>query len=197
MLILMRNISIISFLILIISCKSIDYSQNINSTKSTYNKNYFTDKNIDYTYKSTITINKNLISCLIVIKRIEDNQHRIAMVTDFGNKLLDVTFENEKPKINYVTKDLDKKIILNPLLSDFHFLVKKEFEIENIQTENQYHIYNSKLKKYNLNIKENDYQVIFTIKDKIEIKSLKNENKFIFYHQNFPLEIEMQSITKN
>lgn len=134
----MKNIFLISLFFLVIGCKMVDVHQPINLNVSlVHSKNYFNSTDIDYVFKGQIDVYGNQISTLLVVKKIDENKYRIAITNDFGNKLLDLSVENEGYKIIYVAKDLNKKIILNPIISDLLFLVKKSYIcIQNLEKNN-------------------------------------------------------------
>src|SRR6218665_2669598 len=50
---------------------------------------YFSDSNVDYVYKSNISVYGNELSGIFIIKKITENTHRVVFTTEFGNKLLD------------------------------------------------------------------------------------------------------------
>ena len=83
----------------------------------------------EYLYRATITAYGHTFSGLLAAKITADNTWRVALTTDFGNTLFD--FENQKGKIktNYVTPDLNKKIVINTLTTDFQKLLQTHFTV--------------------------------------------------------------------
>ena len=83
----------------------------------------------EYLYRATITAYGHTFSGLLVAKITADNTWRVALTTDFGNTLFD--FENQKGKIktNYITPDLNRKIIIRTLTTDFKHLLKTHWQV--------------------------------------------------------------------
>jgi len=69
-------------------------------------------------YRTTITAYGHTFSGLLAAKITADNTWRVALTTDFGNTLFD--FENQKGNIktNYITPDLNKKIVIRTLTTE-------------------------------------------------------------------------------
>ena len=80
-------------------------------------------------YRTTITAYGHTFSGLLAAKITADNTWRVALTTDFGNTLFD--FENQKGKIktNYITPDLNRKIIIRTLTTDFKHLLKTHWQV--------------------------------------------------------------------
>ena len=83
----------------------------------------------EYLYRATITAYGHTFSGLLAAKITEDNTWRVALTTDFGNTLFD--FENQKGNIktNYITPDLNKKIVIRTLTIDFQKLLQTHFTV--------------------------------------------------------------------
>jgi hypothetical protein len=84
----------------------------------------------DYVYKCQMDIYKNHVSGILIIKKISETTHRVALTSDFGNKLIDFEVSDNDFKLNYVLPDLDKKIVINFLKNDFQQLLKKTISCE-------------------------------------------------------------------
>ena len=80
-------------------------------------------------YRTTITAYGHTFSGLLAAKITADNTWRVALTTDFGNTLFD--FENQKGNIktNYITPDLNKKIVIRTLTTDFQKLLQTHFTV--------------------------------------------------------------------
>ena len=81
----------------------------------------------EYLYRATITAYGHTFSGLLAAKVTADNTWRVALTTDFGNTLFDFENQNGKIKTNYVTPDLNKKIVINTLTTDFQKLLQTHF----------------------------------------------------------------------
>ena len=85
---------------------------------------------MDYVYKANITIYGNELSGIFIAKRINDTTHRVVFTTEFGNKLLDFEISENDFKVNSIVDELDRKILINTLKTDFRLLLKNSYVIQ-------------------------------------------------------------------
>lgn len=84
----------------------------------------------------------NHVSGILIIKKISETTHRVALTSDFGNKLIDFEVSDHDFKLNYVLPDLDKKIVINFLKNDFQQLLKRQYPVtESFENENSKYIF--------------------------------------------------------
>ena len=127
--------SIISvFLVLILSsCSSLDVVKGYNPAtleKTVFEVPYFSSPEMDYVYKANITIYGNELSGIFIAKRINDTTYRVVFTTEFGNKLLDFEISENDFKVNSIVDELDRKILINTLKTDFRLLLKNSYVIQ-------------------------------------------------------------------
>ena len=91
---------------------------------------YFLSKDIDYVYRANITVYGNDLSGIVVIKKINETMHRVVFTTEFGNKLLDFEISEKDFKVNSIVDELDRKILINTLKTDFRLLLKNSYVIQ-------------------------------------------------------------------
>ncbi|WBV59026.1 hypothetical protein PFY12_08105 [Chryseobacterium camelliae] len=195
-------------LLLFVCCKTYkltDVQPVSNSEKS--GENLYFSSNDDYVYKCQMDIYKNHVSGILIIKKISETTHRVAMTSDFGNKLIDFEISESDFKLNYVLPDLDKKIIINFLKNDFQQLLKRQYPVtESFENENS-KIYLSKIDKkayYLFFNKENGLlkQIIYTKNGKEKIDFTFDAKKHIFadslnlQHKDFKINIKLFQITE-
>lgn len=209
----MRRLLLQSFLystllLLLVSCKTYqltDVKTIPNSVKSVENL-YFSSKE-DYVYKCQIDIYKNHISGILIIKKISEATHRVALTSDFGNKLIDFEISDTDFKVNYIIPDLDKKIVKNFLKNDFQQLLKQKYPVQESFENNHSKIYLSQddRKKYYLFFnKENGLlnQIMYTKNNKAKIDFNFEAKKHIFadsinlQHKDFKINIKLFQITE-
>jgi hypothetical protein len=163
---------------------------------------YFADTAIDYIYKAKININENKFGGILIIKKIQENEHRIVFTTEFGNKIFDFEFINDTFKVNYILDKINKKIIINLLKKDFHLLVNESNLIEKQYLTDSETVYQTKLnKKYNYYFVSNENTELKKImmaskrKEKLQISFNKINNKIAneinISHQNFEMNIDL------
>ncbi|MBK1895077.1 hypothetical protein [Chryseobacterium paridis] len=197
-----------ALLLSLLSCKTYhltDVKTGSGSEKMVANQ-YFSSKE-DYVYKCQIDIYKNHISGILIIKKINETTHRVALTSDFGNKLIDFEISDKDFKINYIIPDLDKKIVKNFLKNDFQQLLKHEYPVNERFENNQSKIYVSQddNKKYYLFFnKENGLleQLIYTKNNREKINFSFEAKKHIFadsidlQHKDFKINIKLFQITE-
>jgi hypothetical protein len=127
--------SIISvfFVLILSSCSSLDVVKGYNPVtleKTTFEVPYFSSPEMDYVYKANITVYGNELSGIFIAKKINDTTHRVVFTTEFGNKLLDFEISETNFKVNSIVDELDRKILINTLKTDFRFLLKNRYELK-------------------------------------------------------------------
>jgi len=205
---LLQNLAYSLIFLLFVSCKTYkltDVKSVFNSEKTVENL-YFSSSE-DYVYKCQMDIYKNHVSGILIIKKISETTHRVAMTSDFGNKLIDFEISDSNFKLNYVLPDLDKKIVINFLKNDFQQLLKQKYPVtESFENENS-KIYLSKIDKkgYYLFFSKEDNllkQIIYTKNNKEKIDFTFDAKKHIFAdslnlrHKDFKINIKLFQITE-
>jgi len=194
--------------LLFVSCKTykLTDAKSISNSEKTIENLYFSSTE-DYVYKCQMDIYKNHISGILIIKKINETTHRVAMTSDFGNKLIDFEISENDFKLNYVLPDLDKKIVITFLKNDFQQLLKQKYPVtESFENENS-KIYFSKIDKkgyYLFFSKENNLlkQIIYTKNNKEKIDFTFDAKKHIFadslnlQHKDFKINIKLFQITE-
>ncbi len=176
--------------------------------KPVYNIPYFANPEIDYIYKANITVYGNELSGIFIAKKINETTHRIVFTTEFGNKLLDFEISENDFKVNSIVSELDKKILINTLKTDFRLLLRKKFLIKE-QYEDATKIVYKSLDKKNYNflfISKADNKLINIIhaskrKEKINLSFFSENNTFaekiLIKHNNIKLKIELNYFKTN
>lgn len=169
---------------------------------TTYNVPYFSNPEIDYVYKANITVYGNELTGVFIAKKINDTTHRVVFTTEFGNKLLDFEISETDFKVNSIVDELDKKILINTLKTDFRLLLRNQFLIKE-QFENATDkVYKSKEgNRFNTlfvsKASEKLYKIVHSskTKEKININFASENNifaeKIVIQHQNIKLRIEL------
>ncbi|ROH98592.1 hypothetical protein EGI16_20985 [Chryseobacterium sp. G0240] len=195
-------------LVSVISCKSYKLAdvKPVATTEKMVENLYFSS-NGDYVYKCQMDIYKNHVSGILIIKKLNETTHRVALTSDFGNKLIDFEIADHDFKLNYVLPDLDKKIVINFLKNDFQQLLKRQYPVqESFENENA-RIYLSTIdnKGYYLFFnKENGLlkQIIYTRNNREKIDFTFDAKKPIFadslnlQHKDFKITIKLFQITE-
>jgi hypothetical protein len=195
-------------LILAVSCKSYQLTGVTPvSTSEKMVENLYFSTGEDYVYKCQMDIYKNHVSGILIIKKLNETTHRVALTSDFGNKLIDFEVSENDFKLNYVLPDLDKKIVINFLKNDFQQLLKRQYPVSESFENDNAKIYLSKMenKSYYLFFnKENNLlkQIIYTKNNKEKIDFTFEAKKHIFadslhlQHKDFKINIKLFQITE-
>lgn len=206
---LLRNLAFSLVLVLFVSCKTykLTDAKPVQSSEKTVENLYFSSGE-DYVYKCQMDIYKNHVSGILIIKKLNETTHRVAMTSDFGNKLIDFEISENDFKLNYVLPDLDKKIVINFLKNDFQQLLKRQYSVNESFENDHSKIYLSKVdhKTYYLFFnKENGLlkEIIYTRNNKEKIDFTFEAKKHIFadslnlQHKDFKINIKLFQITEN
>lgn len=196
------------FAFFLVSCKTY---QPENLTKVISDKkeveNLYFSSSEDYVYKCQMEVYGNDISGIVILKKINNDKHRVVMTTDFGNKMIDFEISATDFKLNYVLPDLDKKMVINFLKNDFQLLLKKQFPISkkfenpnaevfvsNLDADSYYLFFNKDTKLLS--------QIVYTKNKKEKIDFNFDAKNPIFadniniQHKDFKIKINLTQITK-
>lgn len=180
------------------SCSSYKPDVLFKEKKSTMQNLFFADQAQEYVYTALINAFGKEITGILVIKPLDNDSHRLVLTTDFGNTLLDLTINKEGYIKNYAIPDLDKKIILNVISSDFKLLVKRDWEINAVSVSGNMYMSQIGRKKFYLSYNDKDlYQLVYAKQKKkvaftynnIEVDKAK---EIQIQHFNFNLKIELK-----
>lgn len=200
---LFSRISILLALVLS-SCSTLNVVQEytpIVVTKSTLDAPYFSSTDVDYLYKANIAVYGNELSGIFIAKKINETTHRVVFTTEFGNKLLDFEISETDFKVNSIVDELNRKILINTLKTDFRLLLKNKFSVQKQFENDKATVYQSSdANEFNyLFVSKSDgklSKIVHTSKRKEKINiSFTSENnifaeKVVIQHNNMNLRIE-------
>ncbi len=170
--------------------------------KKTLEVAYFSDPTIDYVYKANISVYGNELTGIFIAKKINDTTHRVVFTTEFGNKLLDFEISETDFKVNFILEELDRKMLINTLVTDFRLLLRSHYDIINQYENNENTVYEaldkSKINYLFISKPSNKLsQIVHSSKRKEKIKlffTAKNNifaENIVIQHQNIKLKIEL------
>ena len=84
---------------------------------------YFSNLDLDYVYKAQIKIRDDNFGGILIIKKINNREHRVVLTTEMGNKLFDFSYIKDDFIVNSILKEMDKKVLINILKKDFKVLI--------------------------------------------------------------------------
>lgn len=192
----------------VFSCKSFELTavKEISPERKAVENQYFSTDS-DYVYKARIEIYKNNLSGILVIKKI-GKTHRVALTSDFGNKLVDFEISEKEFNINYIIPDLDKRIVKTFIENDFRMLLKNQFTVNQEFENENYKIFVSEeaKKKYYLVYNKTDdllSKIIYTNRGKEKVVFGFQAKRPIFadeiemLHKDFKISIKLFEITQS
>lgn len=195
-------------LLLCVSCKTYRLTdvQPVSGSEKTVENLYFSSSE-DYVYKCQMDIYNNHVSGILVLKKINQTTHRVALTSDFGNKLIDFEISDQHFKLNYVLPDLDKQPVIHFLKNDFQHLLRQKYPVSESFENSNAKIYLSKADKkayYLFFSKENNLlkQIVYTKNNKEKIDFTFDAKKHIFadslnlQHKDFKINIKLFQITE-
>jgi Ni,Fe-hydrogenase I large subunit len=143
---------------------------------------YFNETDFEYLYSGKIEAYGNALNGILVVKKISDSQKRVALLSDFGNTLMDFKINNGEVEVKYVLEDLNKKIIVKKLKKYFQLLVNSNYDVEAIYKKDGNKIYTSELQSKRVKLFENSLGLIqqlkqvSRLKEKVEINYFSSSN---------------------
>jgi hypothetical protein len=129
----MKAFLIISICVITLSCGSYPKKNGFHLTESAGNmvvNPYFANTHHDYIYKASIDAFDHHFGGIFIVKKTGSQQHRIVFTTEMGNKLLDLSFDKDDFKVNYILEELNRKIIINILKNDFKALITESLPLK-------------------------------------------------------------------
>jgi len=163
---------------------------------------YFSNQEMDYVYKANISVYGNELTGIFIAKKINDTTHRIVFTTEFGNKLLDFEISESDYKVNFILEELDRKLLINTLVTDFRLLLRNHYTTSNQFDNGEESIYETldKNKMNYLYVSKTTNKlskIVHATKRKAKINlyyTSKNDifaDKIIIEHKNIKLKIEL------
>ena len=201
----------ISILFLLITSCSLQTTKNLivkEVSQIEVDNPYFSNTYIDYIYKAKIDIYGRKFGGILIIKKIDENSHRVVFTTEFGNKLFDFLFENDTVINNFVIEELDKKFIVNTLQNDFKLLVSQKNKVLNQFDSGLEDIYKTiddkQFNFYFINKKSHTLdKIVRTSKSKVIVEVLFSNvesviaNSILIHHKNIKLNIGLELFKKD
>ena len=115
-----------SLTLLVFACASFPKKNNLERSYGdipTVINPYFSDLSKDYIYKAKINFAEKSFGGIFVVKKLGEEYYRVVFTTEMGNKIFDFTFIKNEFKINFILKEMNKKILVNFLRKDFYVLI--------------------------------------------------------------------------
>jgi PBP1b-binding outer membrane lipoprotein LpoB len=199
---IINRYSIIGSVILFILFFSACTNPYKNLTKSKLPENNI--KNIPYLlphsekaiiYKADITFYKNNLSGLLVIKKMEEENYRIALTTQFGLKIFDFELNHGKLNVVFCIDQLNRNMIIKTFEEAFNVLLLQEsfdhiYEARNSELNQKIWLLNSG--KFNTYCIQNQESISIDNINKTKRNSKKISVGLLNYKNDLPGEINLE-----
>ena len=170
--------------------------QPVTTTPTTMNNPYIRVGE-EYLYRATITAYGHTFSGLLAAKITADNMWRVALTTDFGNTLFDFENQSGKIKTNYITPDLNKKIVIRTLTTDFQKLLQTHFTIIQKYTDGTTEVQKCKEGSdtiFLFTLENNLFKQLNMQGEKLYTTYIYNSNNITIEHHNLTIKIVLEPL---
>lgn len=189
------NVGICIFILLIFLQSCSIYTQNFQEKEnsiSTYTP-YYLENFREANFKVSIEAFGNQFGGIMVAKRFNANHYRVAMMNEFGGKLLDFELIDQQLKLNYAIEQLDRKMLLKLLEKDFSMIFTENNSILKSYHSEENQILATKNSIYYI-LNQNYLNEIHFAKNKLKtrievISTEENLPNFEINHENMPIKI--------
>ncbi|WP_437919192.1 hypothetical protein [Sphingobacterium sp. LRF_L2] len=120
------------FLLVLTSCGSYRYpeSSGVRNIAPKELNNYYADTSKSFVYRAKIEAFGCDVNGSLLIKTVQPDVHRVALVSDFGQTLLDVTLFPYTYTKHYAMDDLDRSVVVKEIVDIFRVLTERRFSSE-------------------------------------------------------------------
>ncbi|WDF68485.1 hypothetical protein PQ465_19590 [Sphingobacterium oryzagri] len=116
------------FLVLFLtSCGSYQYPHAVGIRDSHVQvlNTYYTDTTRSFVYKADVEAFGKKLGGSLLIATVAADVHRVALVSDFGQTLIDISLFPDRQVVHYVMDDLNKRMLVNELADVFRTLTEQ------------------------------------------------------------------------
>lgn len=189
----------------LVSCGSSKVAQGFEERtvdRDVYHNPYFANPETDYVYKANISAYGNELTGVFIAKKINETTHRVVFTTEFGNKLLDFEISENSFKINSIVDELNRKMLINTLKTDFRLLLQSDFSVARQLENTDFSVYQQKDGNYtnSIFVTKNGQKLSKIVhstqtKEKFSIQFTSENNIFadniVIQHYTIPLKITL------
>lgn len=118
----------VALLILSSSCGTFKFPNAVGVRESTQQLNsYYLDTTQTYVYRFNMQAFKQAQHGNLLIEAESPEIHRIALISDFGQTLFDISVYPDRYNVHYVMPDMNKKLLLNEVADIFRTLTARRY----------------------------------------------------------------------
>ena len=103
--------------------------------------NYYIDTTQTFVYRAKLHAFKKDMNGSLMIKTLGRNEHRLALVSDFGQTLFDVSLFPDGYELHYAMHDLNKRRVVREIVHIFRTMTAQRHATSAVMFANQQHYY--------------------------------------------------------
>ncbi|RZF60136.1 hypothetical protein [Sphingobacterium corticibacterium] len=103
--------------------------------------NYYIDTTQTFVYRAKLHAFKKEMNGSLMIKTLGRNEHRVALVSDFGQTLFDVSISPDGHELHYAMHDLNKRRVVREIVDIFRTMTTQRHATSAVMFANQQHYY--------------------------------------------------------
>ncbi|PRD48905.1 hypothetical protein [Sphingobacterium haloxyli] len=103
--------------------------------------NYYIDTAQTLVYRAKLDAFKKHINGSLLVKTLGRNEHRVALVSDFGQTLFDVSVLPDGYELHYAMHDLNRRMIVKEVVNIFRTMTEQRYATSAVMFANQQHYY--------------------------------------------------------
>lgn len=175
-----------------VSCGTFRYpdASGIRGSEPEELNNYYIDTAQVFVYRAKLHAFKKDINGSLMVKTLGRNEHRIALVSDFGQTLFDVSIVPDEYELHYAMHDLNKRMVVREIVNIFRTMTEQRHATSAVMFANQQHY-------YPVYMVDNCYYVLKERKlERIQQAKGSKEHLTIVYHkwneENIPTKIAVE-----
>ena len=201
----MNRILICSLLVLglFASCGTYQYpnAAGIRQAEVKALNNYYTDTTKTLLYHARLHVGKQDMKGNLVVKTLPNQEHRVALLSDLGQTLFDITLGAVNHQVHYVMHDLNKKRLIREVADVFRVMTQQRHADQALMFANQQYYY--PVYRYDdcyYVLKERKVERILRVKGAKEYFTLQYSDwntldlptKICVEHHRFPFQMELE-----
>lgn len=130
-------------LLFFVSCGTYRYpnASGIRESEPKELNNYYIDTAQAFVYRAKLNAFKKDINGNLMVQTLARNEHRVALVSDFGQTLFDVSISPDEYELHYAMHDLNKRIVVREIVNIFRTMTEQRHATSAVMFANQQHYY--------------------------------------------------------
>lgn len=122
-------LSSLVFILFFASCGTYQYPNAVGIRDSHVQElnTYFIDTARSYVYRAEVEAFGKELNGNLLISTVSADVHRVALTSDFGQTLIDISLFPDRQVLHYAMKDLNRKVLINEIADMFRTLTEHRY----------------------------------------------------------------------